>query len=324
MPELPEVEVVRLGLRDWVMGATITEAQILDPRSLRRHLAGVQDFQDQLTGTRITNISRRGKYLWFTVVGQHGPTALVAHLGMSGQLLVKSGQQRYQHQHSAPDPALIPQLKHLKILLNCKRENGEEVELWFVDQRIFGGMFIDTFVQTSDWLPAGQSEVPESLIPAQVTHIARDPLDEHFDGEELFQRLRKKNTGLKRALLDQSLISGVGNIYADEALYEAGLHYQRRTAHLTRSEVQRTVAALREIFVRSLAAGGTSFDALYVDVSGTPGYFARALEVYGRENQPCRRCAAAGTQQLIRRETFMNRSSYYCATCQPRPRNRHS
>ncbi len=323
MPELPEVEVVRRGLRDWVMDATIQQVQVFDQRSLRRHPSGVEDFRDELLDSRITNVSRRGKYLWLTVQTAAGPRALVVHLGMSGQLLIKSGDQRHQQQQQDPDPALLPQLKHLKILLTCRTGTGEELELWFVDQRIFGGMFLDGFVQTPDGNPAGQAELDETVLPSQVAHIARDPLDEHFDTEALFRSLRGKNTGLKRALLDQSLVSGVGNIYADEALFEAGLHYQRRTAHLTRREVQNIVAALREILLRSLAAGGTSFDALYVDVSGDPGYFARELGVYGRENQSCRRCADGGVQQLIKREAFMNRSSYYCPRCQPRPRNRH-
>ncbi|MFC0582680.1 bifunctional DNA-formamidopyrimidine glycosylase/DNA-(apurinic or apyrimidinic site) lyase [Micrococcoides hystricis] len=324
MPELPEVEVVRTGLKNWLMGATITDVQVLDQRSIRRHQAGVEDFLSQVENSTITNISRRGKYLWFTLDTDHGPVALVTHLGMSGQLLLKSGQQRYQQLVQDPDPALAAQLKHLKVLLTCTGTDGTSLELWFVDQRIFGGLFVDTLIQTDDGAPAGQAEVAESLIPAQIAHIARDPLDQHFDSERLYRALRKKNTGLKRALLDQSLISGIGNIYADEALYEAKLHYQRRTAHLTRREVTTVVAALKEILLRSLAAGGTSFDALYVDVSGTPGYFARDLEAYGRENQACRRCQRNGEQQLIRREAFMNRSSYYCPKCQPRPRNRHA
>lgn len=321
MPELPEVEVVRQGLRDWVLNSKIENVQVFDPRSLRRNRGTPEQFIDSTTGATISNISRRGKYLWLTLDTGEKTLALVIHLGMSGQLLIKSDDNRHSFQ-TEPEPEILPQLKHLKVLFSCNRPGDQPVEVWFVDQRIFGGVYIDEITPTDDGLAAGWSEVPEPFIPASVAHIARDPLDAAFTAEDLFRRLRKTRTSIKRALLNQSIVSGIGNIYADEALFEAKLHYQRISANLTRAEVTRLFEASQEILRRSLAAGGTSFDALYVDIAGKPGYFARELQVYGRENMLCHRCARSDTHSVIKRETFMNRSSFFCPRCQPRPRNR--
>jgi formamidopyrimidine-DNA glycosylase len=153
------------------------------------------------------------------------------------------------------------------------------------------------------------------LLPPPVLHIARDPLDPNLDDAALTARLRSRRTGVKRALLDQTLVSGVGNIYADEALWRARLHYARPTAGLTRPAVGRLLAAVREVMVEALDQGGTSFDSLYVNVNGESGYFDRSLAAYGQEGRPCPRC---GTP--IVREAFMNRSSFFCPRCQPRPR----
>lgn len=305
MPELPEAEVVRRGLDSWVRGRRIETVDVLDPRSVRRHLDGPQDFAHTLQGCTVDAVVRRGKFLWMNLTGLDLPAALVAHLGMSGQLLVEEPE--------APDE------KHLKVRLHLSERAEMPGELRFVDQRIFGGMFLSPLVSTVDGGPGGLgSELP--LIPQAAAHIARDVLDPLRSTEELYQNLRRRTTQIKRAILDQSLISGVGNIYADEALWQAGFSGLRNTATIRRPEVARLDVALREVMNRALDAGGTSFDSLYVNVNGASGYFARSLNAYGREGKSCRRCAANGLDSAIRRDPFMGRSSYTCPTCQPRSR----
>jgi len=305
MPELPEVEVVRRGLEKWVRTRTVESVQVLDPRSVRRHLEGALDFEQTLTGCSISSVERRGKFLWMGLEGLAVPAVLVAHLGMSGQLLVE--------QPEAPDE------KHLKVRLALSQHRDYPGELRFIDQRIFGGMFLSALVPTSDGLPAGQGST-EPVIPQAAAHIARDVLDPHRSAEDLYLALRRRSTDLKRAILDQGVISGVGNIYADEALWQAKLSGLRKTATIRRPEVQRLNDALIDVMTRALAAGGTSFDSLYVNVNGASGYFARSLNAYGRESKPCLRCAENGVDSVIRRDAFMGRSSYTCPVCQPRPR----
>ncbi|MBO0907679.1 bifunctional DNA-formamidopyrimidine glycosylase/DNA-(apurinic or apyrimidinic site) lyase [Arthrobacter sunyaminii] len=325
MPELPEVEVVRRGLASWVRGRTITGVDILDPRSVRRHAAGPEDLVGNLEGAVVTDVVRRGKFLWMPLVEASvvdavqdadddgvPRLALMAHLGMSGQLLME-------------DPHL-PDEKHLKVrftLSPAVTADGTPMpsELRFVDQRIFGGVFLTDLLPTPDGAPGGLSETELPLIPEEAAHIARDPLDPAFSFDEFYARLRRRRTGIKRALLDQGLISGVGNIYADEALWSAKLHFARPTDTMRRADALRLVESARDVMTRALAAGGTSFDSLYVNVNGASGYFSRSLNAYGREGEPCPRCAAAGLSTLIRRDSFMNRSSYSCPVCQPRPRN---
>jgi formamidopyrimidine-DNA glycosylase len=287
MPELPEVEVVRRGLERFVVGRSIAGVEVRHPRPVRRHLAGPSDFGDRLAGRRVVAACRRGKYLWLPL---DSGDAVLAHLGMSGQFVLQAP--------GASDES------HLRIRFRFTDLAGEDpIELRFIDQRMFGGMSVSV----------GGAELPEEII-----HIARDPIDPDFDDESFSTALRKRRTGVKRALLDQSLISGVGNIYADEALWRARLHYARATEHLRRSEISRLLAALRDVMCAALEAGGTSFDRLYVNVNGESGYFERSLAVYGREGLPCGRC---GTP--VRREAFMNRSSFSCRRCQPRPRHGH-
>ena len=305
MPELPEVEVVREGLDKWVRTRTVLTAQVLDPRSVRRHADGVEDFEQTLSGCSIASVVRRGKFLWMDLEGLSTPAALVAHLGMSGQLLVEE-----------PD---APDEKHLKVRLSLSERSEFPSELRFVDQRIFGGMFLSPLVATTDGLPAGAGSLKAS-IPQAAAHIARDVMDPHRKPEDLYVALRKKTTELKRAILDQGIISGVGNIYADEALWQAGLSGLRNTGTIRRPEVQRLNDALVDVMTRALAAGGTSFDSLYVNVNGASGYFARSLNAYGREGKACLRCRENGRESLIRRDPFMGRSSYSCPVCQPRPR----
>ena len=218
------------------------------------------------------------------------------------------------------DPG-VPDEKHLKVRLRLSPAEGMPEQLRFVDQRIFGGLFLTSLIPTDDGGPGGLAETPLPLIAEEASHIARDPLDPYFSFDDFYRRLRARKTGLKRALLDQGLVSGIGNIYADEALWKARLHYARPTDTLRRAEALRVLDAAREVMTDALAAGGTSFDSLYVNVNGASGYFDRSLNAYGREGQECKRCAAAGLVSLMRREQFMNRSSYTCPVCQPRPRN---
>ncbi|WP_371676482.1 bifunctional DNA-formamidopyrimidine glycosylase/DNA-(apurinic or apyrimidinic site) lyase [Streptomyces sp. NBC_01276] len=286
MPELPEVEVVRRGLERWVAGRTVESVEVLHPRAVRRHPAGGADFAARLAGQTIGVPRRRGKYLWLPL--EERDLSVLGHLGMSGQLLVQ--------------PAGAPDEKHLRIRIRFDDDAG--TELRFVDQRTFGGLSLHETVP-------GSAEG----LPDVIAHIARDPLDPLFDEGAYHLALRAKRTTLKRALLDQSLISGVGNIYADEALWRAKLHYERPTATLTRPRSAELLARAREVMNAALDVGGTSFDSLYVNVNGESGYFDRSLDAYGREGEPCRRC---GTP--IRRRAWMNRSSYFCPRCQRPPR----
>lgn len=317
MPELPEVEVVRRGLVSWVRGRTITAVEVVDPRSVRRHALGPEDFAGNLEGARVLDVVRRGKFLWLPLAdtpaadpaaGPAQPSvALMAHLGMSGQLLMQ-------------DASVADEL-HLKVRLQLSPADGMPEQLRFVDQRIFGGLFLTSLIPTADGAPGGLAETPLPLIAGEAAHIARDPLDPYFSFDEFYRRLRTRKTGLKRALLDQGLVSGIGNIYADEALWKARLHFARPTDTLRRAEAARVLDAAREVMTEALGAGGTSFDSLYVNVNGASGYFDRSLNAYGREGKECKRCAAAGLVSTMRRDQFMNRSSYSCPVCQPRPRN---
>ena len=288
MPELPEVEVVRRGLARWVAGRTVAAVEVTHPRAVRRHPGGGGDFAARLRGRTLTGASRRGKYLWLPMAGPDGPAgqadeAVLAHLGMSGQLLVR--------------PPGSPDETHLRVRLGFTDDGPE---LRFVDQRTFGGLAVVDLVDG---------------VPEPVAHIGRDPLDPDFDDEAWVAALRRRRTGLKRALLDQSLASGIGNIYADEALWQTRLHWARATDTLPKPKARLVLDAARAVMVEALQAGGTSFDSLYVNVNGESGYFDRRLHVYGRTGEPCDRCGS-----LIVREAFMNRSSFRCPHCQPRPR----
>jgi formamidopyrimidine-DNA glycosylase len=290
MPELPEVEVVRAGLARHVVGATISSVEVLHPRPVRRDPRGPAGFAEALTGRRLEDARRRGKYLWLPL---DNGDALLGHLGMSGQLLV-------QRPESEPE-------KHLRIRIaldGAAQGWTQGRELRFVDQRMFGGLSVS----------AGGAE-----LPSEIAHIARDPLDSEFDDDAFVARVRRRASGIKRQLLDQNLVSGVGNIYADETLWRARLHGERPGDRLTGPQVRALLGHARDVMNEALGQGGTSFDALYVNVNGESGYFDRALHAYGRENEPCDRC---GTP--MRRVAFMNRSSYFCPVCQRPPRRRHA
>jgi formamidopyrimidine-DNA glycosylase len=287
VPELPEVEVVRRGLADHVVGRTITTAEFRGVRVARRHLPGPLDLSARLAGNRVEEARRRGKYLWLVLGSPDGGRqGLVAHLGMSGQLLV--------------EPADAPDEKHLHARFTFA--DGDP-ELRFVDQRTFGGLAL--------------AELTPQGVPEPVGHIAPDPLEAAYDRGAVVRRLKARHSAVKRALLDQTLVSGIGNIYADEALWRAEVHGERLCSSLTKPTLARVLDHAHDVMVQALGEGGTSFDALYVNVNGASGYFDRSLAAYGQEGRPCPRC---GTP--IRREAFMNRSSFSCPRCQPRPRRR--
>ena len=346
MPELPEVETVRAGIEQHVVGRTVAAVEVLNPRAVRRDLAGPDGFAAAMAGRTFLRAERRGKYLWFAL---DDTEALLAHLGMSGQFIVGD-----------PDRPLSP---HVRVRFTFT-DGGPDLR--FTDQRTFGHLMLCSFSPGGMTPPvtppimegaspphspptggrrknraapraaakvkalgpgsAGTAEpaVPSAVaqaevealglvrfVPEPIAHIAPDPLEPAFDPRAFAERLTRKKTQLKRALLDQSLISGIGNIYADEALWRAKLHWARSTETLRPAEVSRLLEAVRDVLSEALKAGGTSFDALYVNVNGESGYFDRSLNAYGREGEPCGRCATP-----IRRDAFMNRSSYSCPTCQ--------
>ena len=295
MPELPEVEVVRRGLDAHAVGSVIAAVEVLHDRPVRRHPDGASGFVTALTGRRIEAARRRGKYFWLPL---DNGDALLGHLGMSGQLLVQ--------------PVGAPDVSHLRVRIlrdpslvdwpRASTRDGSARELRFVDQRMFGGLSVS---------PGGAE------LPAEIAHIARDLLDPEFDLDDFVRRVRRRTAGVKRLLLDQTLVSGVGNIYADEALWRARIHGDRAGNRLTARQVRELAAQATDVMAEALGQGGTSFDALYVNVNGESGYFERSLNAYGREDQPCRRCGTA-----MRRIAFMNRSSYFCPSCQKAPRTR--
>lgn len=344
MPELPEVETVREGLDRLVVGAVVRDVEVFRDYSVRRHDGGPVAFRAELTGQRLAAAVRRGKFLWFPLTpaasatpavggvlagsepGEAAPTppttevgepaaALLAHLGMSGQLLVRAGTDADDFRHP-----------HLRVRLHLEGAPSGARYVDFVDQRTFGHLSVHDLVPVPDGAPGGLGS-DLAVVPGPVAHIARDLLDPYLkrasregpgaaEGrDDLARRVRRRRTQIKRALLDQGVVSGVGNIYADEALWRARLHWARPTDRLRLADVHRVLDAAEEVMREALAHGGTSFDALYVNVNGQSGYFDRSLNVYGREGEPCRRC---GTP--IRRDPFMNRSAFTCPVCQPAPR----
>ena len=356
MPELPEVETVRAGIADHSLGRPVRAVRVVDARSLRRHLPGPAHFEAALTGRTLRGAYRRGKYLWLTLSEADGTLAdeaLVVHLGMSGQLLVRDEPGGESGSDSGSDSearaAFDEQPRHLRVALELgpagatrgaastnRTSTGQR--LLFVDQRIFGGMILSPLVPDvpaavavnevapGESAPEGGTDfsaVPERfLVPEAVKHIARDPLDEFFDPAAVRRKFLRTSSGIKKVLLDQSVISGVGNIYADEALWRARLHYAKPARALSAAQTRELLEVVTQVLRESLAAGGTSFDALYVNVLGESGYFERSLNAYGRAGEPCHRCAEAGRTSLMVREPFQNRSSYRCPHCQRAPRSR--
>jgi formamidopyrimidine-DNA glycosylase len=293
MPELPEVEVVRRGLDEHVVGRRIETAAFTGARVARRHPPGPVDLADRLRGNVVHGAQRRGKYLWLELEAtDRHRQGLVIHLGMSGQLLLEE--------------ASAPRETHLHATFDFADEGPQ---LRFVDQRTFGGMAL------ADLVPDLAAAPRTWGVPENITHIAADILEPAFDREVVIARLKARHCAVKRSLLDQGLVSGIGNIYADEALWRAQVHGEREAAALSKPALGRLIEHARDVMLEALGQGGTSFDALYVNINGASGFFDRSLNAYGREGSPCPRC---GTP--IRREAFMNRSSYSCPRCQPRPR----
>jgi formamidopyrimidine-DNA glycosylase len=286
VPELPEVEVVRAGLEPAAVGASITSVSVFDERALTRHTAGAADFVDRLEGRSFTAASRRGKFLWLPL--DDSRSALIAHLGMSGQMLLR-----------APTAGAE---RHERVRIGIEHPVHGELAIVFADQRTFGSLAVDALLDDGG-----------SPIPTQVAHIARDPLDEKFDDAAFRAALARRGSAIKRVLLDQGVVSGIGNIYADESLWAARIHPETPANHLSTRAVHLLLAEVRIVLAKALAEGGTSFDAQYVNVNGQAGYFAHSLNAYGRQGKPCPRCGTA-----IVRESFMNRGSHFCPSCQRR------
>ena len=286
MPELPEVEVVRLGLAKHIQQHTIAEVEVLHPRAVRGIAGGAEELRALVEGATITTVARRGKFLWLEL-GEHlpGEPAVVVHLGMSGQMLLKTDAD--------------PKSRHLRI--RARLNDGRQ--LWFVDQRTFGY-----------WRSTELLDSDNGNVPATVTHIARDLLDPELDFDNVAARLRSRDAEIKKLLLQQEIISGIGNIYADEMLWAAQIHPQRKASAIPTTQLVELLLAGKGVMQRALAQGGTSFDELYVNVNGESGYFAVSLNAYGQTDQPCARC---GTE--IVRVKFTNRSSHFCPSCQRLP-----
>ena len=296
MPELPEVETVRAGLAQHVIGAKVEAVEILDSRSLKRYPPGPAAFTAELIGKTFQSVVRRGKFFWLPIADD---LALSGHLGMSGQVLIRS--------------AAAPADGQTRIVLHLKKPSGEPIEFRFIDQRIFGSLAVVDLVPTSDGGPGGYS--PEAsvsnTIPAEAAHIARDPLDPMFNLKSVVERLSSKNTEIKRAVLDQNLISGIGNIYADESLWRSRVHYATRASDLSKRKLRELVEVATEVLLEAVEQGGTSFDEQYKNVNGESGYFVQELAAYGQTGKPCPRCGGP-----IRRDSWANRGSHFCPRCQ--------
>jgi formamidopyrimidine-DNA glycosylase len=305
MPELPEVETVRAGLAPALTNATVIGVDVLDSRSLKRHPGGVKDFQQTMIGAKVLGVVRRGKFLWLPleVKGEKRSLAMVGHLGMSGQMLLRK--------------PTDPEDKLTRVVIHLKTSRGKEVEFRFIDQRIFGSLAIDEMQPTADGNPGGftagvgKGKSWQNLIPMQAAHIARDPLDADFDEAAVLAKFKKKNSGIKRVLLDQQTLSGIGNIYADEALWRAKLHYDQPAASLSGAKAKELLEHVRQILAKAVEEGGTSFDEQYKNVNGESGYFAVSLNAYGMTGEPCNRCG-----REIKRDSWMNRGSHFCPNCQ--------
>jgi len=296
MPELPEVETVRAGLASKIIGARVVDVSISDARSLKRHVFGPKHFVDELLGQSLLAVVRRGKFLWLPLSDSR---ALVGHLGMSGQMLLR------EKGHDSDSQT--------RVVLSVESQSGQSLEVRFVDQRIFGSLAIEDLVPTSDGAPGGFS--PESpvgsSIPAVVAHIARDLLDQHFDIDTVVTKMQARTSGIKRVLLDQNLLSGIGNIYADESLWLAQLHYDQPTNSIAPEKLTKLISIATGVLERAVIQGGTSFDEQYKNVNGDSGYFAQSLNAYGQAGKPCPRCG-----EEIKRVAWANRGSHFCPNCQ--------
>ena len=276
MPELPEVEVVRRGLDELAVGRTFGAVEVLHPRAVRGNTV---DLTQVLPGLSISGTGRRGKFLWLLL---NNGRALLTHLRMSGQMLV-----------GAPG---FTQSPHVRIRAELLAAGEVPLELAFVDQRTFG------FWQYAELVDG---------IPQPALHVAPDPFDPAFDLRSAGRAVRRKNSPVKSVLLNQEVVSGIGSIYADEAMWAARIKPWRTARTMRQRDAEAVLAASREVMAQSLARGGTSFDALYVNVNGESGNFMQSLNAYGRAGEPCARC---GTP--IERVMVGQRSSFFCPSCQ--------
>lgn len=277
MPELPEVETVRTGLEKYVVGKRISAAQTFHARTVK---PGSIAPLTSAVGSKIQAVKRRGKFLWLELDRDF---TLVAHLGMSGQLLVQ------------PSTAPIQNHMRARLSLSSRLERGRD-EIRFIDQRTFG------------WLSI---EEQNNGIPRCVEHIAFDPFEAEFDIRRVVAKIKSKRCAIKPAILNQEVLSGVGNIYADEALWRAKIHPEVICEDLSEAEIKKVITSAISVMKSAIKAGGTSFDQQYKNVNGESGYFSRSLKVYGREGEKCSRCGST-----IHRIAFANRSSHFCPRCQ--------
>jgi formamidopyrimidine-DNA glycosylase len=285
MPELPEVETVRRGLEETITGSKVRDVEIFDVRSIRRNFGPESSFKRELVGCRFDRFERRGKFLWMPLDEK---TCLVTHLGMSGQVLVRT-------------PGYPPdKCERLRISVERRKKN---LEVRFIDQRLFGGMFIDELVEIKS----------HQAVPKSASHIAPDPLEDQFDLDHVVQVMGKRSASIKSLLLNQEIISGIGNIYADETLWLSRVHYLTPGASLSKAKLTEVIYTTQKVLTQAVEQGGTSFDEQYKNVNGEGGYFSQSLNAYGRTGIPCSRCGTS-----IRREAWANRGSHFCPRCQRR------
>ena len=282
MPELPEVETVRRGIERMAVGRHISRVEVGRERTVRR--TSREALIDGLSGTTITRASRRGKYL---LCGLDSGEEVMIHLRMSGRVLIaESGAQRPPHTHV---------VLHLDAL-------GEKppCELWFVDPRTFGEVVVFDPLKIAEQMP-------------ELVRLGVDPIVDEFTPEILGQRLSGKRGNLKGTLLNQSVIAGIGNIYADEIMHRAGLRWSRVPGRLSSATIARLHKAIVQILGDAVAAGGSTLDdTQYVDVMGDTGSYQQQHRVYGRAGELCLTCNKA----RISRTTVAGRTTCYCAVCQ--------
>ena len=282
MPELPEVEVVRRALEREVAGREVTSALVTGPRTVRRHPADA--LVERLRGATLGPAGRVGKFLLLPL--DDGAESLVIHLRMSGQLLLAASDR--------------PLARHTHAVLRL----SDGRELRFVDPRTFGELFL------AESPPRGSG--PSTERPAALAHLGPDPLSPVWSAARLGQALAGRRGRLKLLLMDQRFVAGIGNIYSDEALFEARLRYDRPAGSLSGDEIGRLHRAVRRTLREAVRHGGSSLrDAQYVDLFGAPGKYQLRHRVYGREGQGCPRCGGP-----VRRVPCGGRSTFLCGGCQ--------
>jgi formamidopyrimidine-DNA glycosylase len=287
MPELPEVEVVRKGLAKHVKNRKISNAKVRNNRALRNFKFSTKTFEKTVAGFTINSVERRGKFLWMTL--KNSSQAISAHLGMSGQMLMVKKEEK---------PST-----HARVTFDF---SDTKRSLHFIDQRTFGWVNLEELVEAKD----------KRLVPQSVLHISPDLFEETFDLDKTISNIKKRKTGIKQALLNQEIVAGIGNIYADEALWLAKTHWADVCENLSEKKIKEILISAKEVMAKALEKGGTSFDDLYIDVNGESGYFENELNAYGREGERCYRCDL----EMVREAFSNNRSSTICPNCQPRVR----